>query len=1085
MKKKIIKLWGIGMVVVLMASLLIIGATPASAATLAWSGTGLPGGFNQVAATDAAIVKVAPNGDIFVVDQQPTTLGAGVADRIYKSTDGGQTWVTGYVAIPAPVEQFPVNYRIVDLVVSPSYATDNTVFVVGNDIVAGPPTAMVFRSINGGLNFLPFGVAIGAGTEVATCIDIDPNYNNAVGGSVMVGTANGAGAGDVYVWTTGGFAWIAQGLAEDVYAAAFSPSYGLDATIVVLSVTGAGARLHHEVGLAPFGTWDPTSVGTPPLDLPITVVSAGALPANMVTADIAIPDGYNASVPATRSMYVAINTGGAGGTDTVYRCFSSGPLGVATALCPAFVYNPAPNIPVRNIDFSGTNSAGTLAVGLAGSSTVWVSNNPSGPSATVIFTTSINPPTPLGALNAYVALSNTYSADTTIYVGTSGGAALDESAVSISTDGGANWAQIGLIDTTGIIGGAAITDFQPASNMEWYLVTASAASLESLWKTTNGGLTWLRITTLATTTNVALVRLSQNYAADNTLYFLEEGPTAAAPLMQYSGNGGASWEGRPPPAALGVPGAGIADMVVVDQFTLYIGDGVAGTIYRSINAGWLWTPQVMPLAAGVRQIAYDAASGALLAGDVTGGIYLNDTGLAWTNVGVLAGVPGSIVIAFDANYATNSMFYAGDPTGAVAGVWAYTVGGAPPIASLDGGLTAACMSIESASDGTVYAADGTASTAGVDTIPGTADDTGGLVRILPLIPPLAERVGIADGLLPVGANLGVLFANPGGDGGMSLVDEPCNNTIYVIENSGATPLGNQQVLTYTDILSCPSAYPAVTSPEDGAIVLAGAAAVAIEPIAAIPFPGGTYIVQWDTRPDWLGVGNVLVIPATINSVNLNNAPVGPALPAGTTIYYRVSVIAPVNGPWSPTMTLETQLTAGTINAPPILSPSENGTGPGGWDAELNPTFSWGVIAGATNYEFQLATDAGMIDLIVDATGVDALGNVLVYTLTDITLDYNTTYYWRVRAISATSETEWSAVVGFTTMAEPPPPSEPPTFTQPPEVTFTVELPEQPTPTTVEVVQEEVSQGYIWAIIIIGAVLVIAVIVLIVRTRRSV
>jgi hypothetical protein len=40
------------------------------------------------------------------------------------------------------------------------------------------------------------------------------------------------------------------------------------------------------------------------------------------------------------------------------------------------------------------------------------------------------------------------------------------------------------------------------------------------------------------------------------------------------------------------------------------------------------------------------------------------------------------------------------------------------------------------------------------------------------------------------------------------------------------------------------------------------------------------------------------------------------------------------------------------------------------------------------------------------------------------------------------------------------------------------IPPAPTP-------EEIAPGYIWAIIIIGAVLVIAVIVLIVRTRRTV
>ena len=123
----------------------------------------------------------------------------------------------------------------------------------------------------------------------------------------------------------------------------------------------------------------------------------------------------------------------------------------------------------------------------------------------------------------------------------------------------------------------------------------------------------------------------------------------------------------------------------------------------------------------------------------------------------------------------------------------------------------------------------------------------------------------------------------------------------------------------------------------------------------------------------------------------------------------------------------------------------------------------------------------MTDLIVEET----LGNVTAYQLVTVSLEYGQTYYWRVRGVSATSTTDWSPITAFTTMLEPEDAPPPVTITDVPPATFTVEIPEQPPATTVEVVQEEVGQGYIWAIIIIGAVLVIAVIVLIVRTRRSV
>jgi hypothetical protein len=88
------------------------------------------------------------------------------------------------------------------------------------------------------------------------------------------------------------------------------------------------------------------------------------------------------------------------------------------------------------------------------------------------------------------------------------------------------------------------------------------------------------------------------------------------------------------------------------------------------------------------------------------------------------------------------------------------------------------------------------------------------------------------------------------------------------------------------------------------------------------------------------------------------------------------------------------------------------------------------------------------------------------------LEYGTTYYWRVRSVADGIKSGWTSF-GFTTVAEPEPP---------------IVIPPQPTPTIIVptpqvIVPEQAVPVYVWAIIGIGAVLVIAVIVLIVRTRR--
>jgi hypothetical protein len=60
--------------------------------------------------------------------------------------------------------------------------------------------------------------------------------------------------------------------------------------------------------------------------------------------------------------------------------------------------------------------------------------------------------------------------------------------------------------------------------------------------------------------------------------------------------------------------------------------------------------------------------------------------------------------------------------------------------------------------------------------------------------------------------------------------------------------------------------------------------------------------------------------------------------------------------------------------------------------QTDPVFEWTPVAGATSYEFQLATDSGFTALIVTATGL----TMALYTYSG-SLEPGT-YYWRVRAV---------------------------------------------------------------------------------------
>jgi hypothetical protein len=1005
------KVWGIGMIVVLLASLLVVGATPAAAGTQAYSAAGVvnPGVApldNQILNnSDVAILEAAPNGDLFAVDNVANP------DTIYKSVDHGRTWV-------AQTVPFAAGTAVADIAISPGYETDGTIFALLN--TAGVVT--VTRSTNGGATFAPYAPAVGAGgTEIGMSLALEPTYVSGVGG-VMVGTADTVGGayGDVYTWNPVTFAWTSHvataGLAaQDFTSVAYSPNYSIDATLLAVGSVagGAGTVLNSKVFT---DNWNAT-FNVPALEAAAKDLgTAGAI----VSSSMAFPSDYSASIPLLNNFYIGLNS--AGGADDVLRI-----NGITTLTMGATDINmtAAGNNSINNVAHTGSYATGTVYAGSAATTAVYSSSNASGPAIAVVWGTAIYPAT--GATLAYVAVDP------------------------------ANYYQYGLIDTTITV----IRDFQPLDATEWYMVTTGGgAEMESLWKTTDGGATYKRIFALATNSNFAAVRLSPYFATDHTMYFTETGPTAGAPLLRLSQDGGNTWQQRNYPTALSAAGQGPADLIVVDQFTAFgdVAPGAGSAVYRTDNNGFYWAGQALTGATAVSDLALDVASGNVLAGAVNAGgpaglVYVSTDGATWTALGTPGAATGNMVVAFDANYATNGYVYAGDSSGAGAGVYSFVVGTSLAWALVDNTIGAGnCAAIIVTPDGVLYAVDGIPGVPDNPATPAVNEEAGGIVRTL--IPtsatalaqavPASERMGVTNGGLVAGTTLASLASVEG------------SNMLFSI--TGAA------IVTYTDTLT--TAVPAVVSPSPGEIL--GAVNVVIEPVTNAT----GHQVQWNTRADWLGAGAQVAIAGfpTYASGALG-------CPAGSTIYLRVRVTAPVTGPWSEVFTVETQL-AGPVapNAPAI--PGAQPAANGGTGVDINPTFYWGGVIGATGYEFKLGTTAGMEDddLLVN----EVLGNVLAYELTELTLEYSTTYYWMVKAISATSETSWTLAQGFTTMAEPAEEQPPVTVTDQPPATIIVEL---PTPT--ETVVEEVAQGYIWAIIIIGAVLVIAVIVLIVRTRRSV
>jgi hypothetical protein len=137
------------------------------------------------------------------------------------------------------------------------------------------------------------------------------------------------------------------------------------------------------------------------------------------------------------------------------------------------------------------------------------------------------------------------------------------------------------------------------------------------------------------------------------------------------------------------------------------------------------------------------------------------------------------------------------------------------------------------------------------------------------------------------------------------------------------------------------------------------------------------------------------------------------LESGHTYYWRVRTRATVTGetirsPWSATMYFTVEAGLRTTSPYPtvtLFSPMY-----GAKNISTSPGFSWSGLPGTTKYEFILAKDAALQKVIVKA---NVPTTSYIY---DIKLDYNTGYFWQVRAIEPVVS-DPSPIGTFTVVAE--------------------------------------------------------------------
>jgi hypothetical protein len=535
---------------------------------------------------------------------------------------------------------------------------------------------------------------------------------------------------------------------------------------------------------------------------------------------------------------------------------------------------------------------------------------------------------------------------------------------------------------------------------------------DSLWKF--DGSYWERVTNNA---DIDLVQASPEYDTDSCVFYAD----LTANTIYRSNDGGNQYR-----AQLGSH-APMNGWQVLDAQTLLISSG--GSVFKTANNGTTWGPPASgtTTAGTIVNFAvspdYDSDS-TVLCGDNAGRIFRStDAGRSFSAI-ARGGFGGNTTtfVAFDAGYADNGTIYAASSDGTNLIIERYkdgdewrdignAVGQAMPIASTATGATG----MATGPDGSLYISDAFAA--------------GALRCLNPTAPapPLVEWEHVTKD-----------------------ITVPLNNLQVTGGSNKLWGYNGPSVWSYTDTLL---ATVALSSPDDGSETgRINSATLSWDKLAGAV----RYQVMVNTSPNFRGVSPFATGSTTTSLTSI----VVSGLEAGQTYYWKVRADRPLLSRWAREWSFTTALGAPQWN--PFVGGVPEAPYNGATNVSRTPSFAWNPADWATGYEFILAKDAAFSDVVTGKTGANALSGT-VY-LCEETLDYSTTYYWKVRAISKTTNSEWASAV-FTTEAQP---AAPPT---------------SPTPTPEPEEEPLIDPIYLWVIIGIGAVLVIALIILIVRTRR--
>jgi len=1020
MKKLVKKMWGIGLVVVLLASLLIM-AVPVSAGNYSVTSTSnLPSalGGQLAPVTGFGILDVAQSGDtIYAVADNGTN------DYIYKSANAGASWAR-VTPVSAPTAG-TWSYVAV--------APDDPSVVALVDTNASPD--VVYLSTTSGA----YWSALSAPAHITSINTIAISPLSAGYRYIAIGGNDGAGTGYVEYWTQGPLVpgWLAPTdlpSVDDVSALAFSPNFLADQAL--LSVTENASATQDDVELRVYSynqkAWDGNVDDSFPRYLEksstenFTCNRANlVLDPSFYLGDASLQVGFiGASITGTTS-------GEVGGV------YLTGAYSIVSSA--SILSQPFSGVAVNSVAWDGTNvmaaERGTFATGIP----VWRSAN-------VLATTGV-----LFLQSSSAKTPGTGSGALVLFAGEAGYAFSqgNNSAIAKTTDLGKSFNGVALVNSNF----DDILDFWISPDAAVTYVLTEDSHDVNLWRKSAG--VWERVFIRANKASTETSWLVRADAGNPDTVFL--GLKGYKSMYIATDAGEHLWTVRS-------CSANIQDFVVQDKDIVYV--ATTGTsVVKTSNGAFTWATAVTTgLSASGGGNCYSInllADDQLLVGGAGGGVtYSADGGATWVPFMYTNPFTNGDVLAAATGLATGDTIFAASSVSNAVSKW--TIGTST---AWSAGATAAATGL-AYNSGILYVYDN------------TANNT--LRFLTPTI-----SVAAATDTIAMGATADYTQTNM-----INALQATTGSTTLWARNTSATA---DTLNTYTEYFTSASATPTPTYPINGIKI----------PVNSISGDINSFVFQWNAPPAistvqaynyniqvYLDEAGAVPVAGSTATAQLGAASTSSGLSLasgtlnssfagvpGTTYYWRVRTATgtPLVSYWSAMQSFTIQQLTAIV---PTISSPENGKSVD----SVSPAFSWSPISGATKYTFELSHNASFVSTVYAADVLTA-GAMLP---TSITLERGETYFWRVKALEP-SEGEWSTVANFSVAELPAAPMPPVVIQQAPAPVINIPAapPAQQIVIPAAPAVEKIAPAYIWAIIIIGAVLVIAVIVLIVRTRRSV